>query len=454
MQLKPGAWNILLLALLLFTNIKTALASDKEPQVQWSSPSAGDQYGPGDTILPQSGAGTCSEDQSNDETCGSKVYPTVQQPSSSTYSTSLVVPNATTKQGWYMAMSDDFDNAWSDEGSNIASAADAQAPLSAPPQTATSTSPVVAVPVTALPVPVAEPDSASSAAATSMLTTRTRPPTAAFAVPLSIVGAILLYPESPASPAALNRDLAGSRISSMLKETSRPCRCLYSCQLRFLFSERTRRSTKEAYHAKQYTEYYRPKQRRHQDSRPPSYRSAPVPSPSRSQSRTRSLLSSVSSRSQASSRTAVHPSSHYHEGCRQSDRSYRPSSPSSSHRLPPLRVGSPLQCSEYEYPSEERRERYRPSRSRYDTYREDADADCATNSPAPTPRTFPPGLPKPPQHLPNPPRCLIPAPQRLHVRNSGAVSPRSQGIIEEEEEEEDLEMGMKEVDFLNKARRY
>lgn len=342
------------------------------------------------------------------------------------------------------------------------------------------------VPVTAAPVPVAEPDSASSAAATSMLATRTPPPTAAFAVPLSIVAAILLV--AVFLSLRHNRKLAEERAQDVEKlvlsrksSVASSFRSGYSRQsdiehaLNVLSKAQSqgdvktapvplfmpvevpqqrqpRRCTREAYQTKQYTEYYRPSQ-----ERPPSYRSAPLSS-SRSQSRTRSLLSSISSRSRASSRTAIHPLD---------SRSYRPS-------LPPVRVGSPLHCSEYEYAPEEHRERdwsHRPSRSpRYDEDTEEV--DCPTHSvlddylfaePAPKPRLHPPGLPKPllAQPLPNPPRCLIPAPHRLHVRNGSAVSPRSRSVIgEEDEEEDDLEMGMQELNLydavaesLNRARR-
>lgn len=83
-------------------NVKPALSTAKEPQVQWNSPSAGDRYSPGDSIVATWSSDSAvvsptfklcqgepqSSDQGDNETCGSKVYPTVQQ-SSGTYSTSL-----------------------------------------------------------------------------------------------------------------------------------------------------------------------------------------------------------------------------------------------------------------------------------------------------------------------------------------------------------------------------
>lgn len=381
--------------------------------------------------------------------------------------------------------------------SAVASAANAQAPLLAQPQTPTSTSPVAA-PVTALPVPVAVSESASSVA-TSILATRTPISTAAFAVPLSIVGAILLV----AAVLSLrhNRKLAEERaqdveklilsrkssVASSLKsgfsrqsDIEHALNVLSKAQsqgdvkrmpvplfmpVEIPFQREARRSTRESYHANQYTEYHRPSQeRRHQD-KPPSYRSAPLSSPSRPQSRTRSLLSSVSSHSQAPSRTPVHLPSHHYEDREQSNNR---TCETSSNQLTPVQVTSPLHYSEHEYSSVQRegRDNWRPRpKSRYETYRGAEIADCATDSvlddylfieSAPKPLTFPPSLPKPPQLLSNPPRCLIPAPQRLHVRNSGAVSPMSDNIIEEEEEMTMKEVNLYDVvaDSLNRARRY
>lgn len=102
MLLKPDAWYFTLLAILLSTNVKPALSSSKEPQVQWNSPSAGDRYSSGDSIVATWSSDSAvvspafklcqgepqASDQDDNETCGSKVYSTVQQ-SSGTYCTSL-----------------------------------------------------------------------------------------------------------------------------------------------------------------------------------------------------------------------------------------------------------------------------------------------------------------------------------------------------------------------------
>ncbi|KIK65960.1 hypothetical protein GYMLUDRAFT_239634 [Collybiopsis luxurians FD-317 M1] len=511
--IKPGAWPLVFTTFWLLSTAILALASDENPQVQWISPSAGDVYGSGDSILakwiadtavvspafrlcpgqPQSSFGSRSENQGDDgsgETCGNKVYPTVQQ-SAGTYSASLAVPNTTEVRQWFLEMSDDFANTWSSSSfsispsgtSNVASAAGVQAPLSA------TSVPTVLVPVTAVPVPVEVASSSNSAS--PILATRTPLPTAAFAVPLSIVGAILLV--AAFLSFRHNRKLAQERAQDLEKlilsrksSTASSCKSGFSRQsdiehalnvlskvqsqgevktmpvplfmpVQVPVQPEPRRTTREAYQPKQYTEYYRPSQERSHRERPPSYRSAPAVSPaSRSQSRARSLVASISSNSRASSRSAVnHPSDYpqHRPRHRASIRSYR-----SSHHLPSLRIGSSLHCSEYEYRgSEVDREWNRHSRSQSEEYEysDEGDVECATHSvlddylfmdPAPKPRTLLPGLP-------NPPQCLMPAPQRLHVRNSGAISPRSYTIEEEEESMTEVDLYEAVANSLNRGRR-
>lgn len=317
-----------------------------------------------------------------------------------------------------------------------------------------------------------------------MLATRTPPPIAVIAVPLSLVGAILLV--AIFLSIKHNRKLAEERaqdveklvlsrkssVASSLKsgfsrqsDIEHALNVLSKAQsqgdvktmpvplfmpVEIPVHREPRWGTKEAYHPKQYTEYCRPSQerRRYQES-PPSYHT------SRSPSRTRSLISSAP-HSRASSRASVHPSSHHQERRRPpSNTSYRP-----SQQLPFLRVGSPLHCSEHEYVSEEYRDQRR-SRSRYETYNErehspyceDEDMDCATHSvlddylfvEPPKPRSLPPDLS-------DPPHCLMPA-LRLHVRNSSAVSPRSRSNEGDEEDMKEVNLYDVVADSLTRARR-
>ncbi|KAJ3889341.1 hypothetical protein GG344DRAFT_78891 [Lentinula edodes] len=493
---KPGAWPVIIC---LLWNPKTALASDKQPQVQWISPSAGDVFTSGDSILgkwtadtavvspafklcpggPQSSLKSRADgtgDGGSDISCGSKVYPTVQQ-SSGTYSISLAIPNTTTDQTWHLEMSDDFANTWSSpsfslspSGSpSLAPAVGAQAPLSPQSQTPTSAS-TTSGPVTASSIPGVNPEAASVA---TMLATRTPPPTAAFAIPLSIVGAILLV--AVFLSLKHNRKLAEERAQDVEKLVlSRKSSVASSFKSGFsrqsdiehalnvlskaqsqgnvkpmpvpLFmpveipvpKREARRSTREAYFPEQYTEYNqrpRPRQEVRYHERPPSYHTAPL---SRSQSRARSLLSSDYSSSRASSRTAVHPPSHgHHSACQ------------SSHRLPSLRVASPLQYYEHCSDGHRKKDRHcdqRHSRSQFEG--RDHDIECATHS------VLDDYLPKPNPHdySPRPPACLMPAPQRLHVRNNSAMSSRS--YDEEEEEMMEVDLYGAVADSLNRARRH
>lgn len=335
----------------------------------------------------------------------------------------------------------------------VVSAAGAQAPLSAQAQTPT---------VSAAAVPVDESDSASSAAATSMLATRTLPPIAVIAVPLSLVGAILLVAiflsikndrklaeERAQDVEKLVLSRKSSVASSLKSGFSRQSDIEHALNVlskaqsqgdvktmpvplfmpvEIPVHREPRWGTKEAYHPKQYTEYCRPSQerRRYQES-PPSYHT------SRSPTHTRSLIS-FAPHSRASSRASVHPSSHHQE--------------------------RRLHCSEHEYISEEYWDQRR-SRSRYETYNErehspyceDEDMDCATHSvlddylfvEPPKPRSLPPDLS-------DPPHCLMPA-LRLHVRNSSVVSPRSRSNEGDEEDMKEVNLYDVVADSLTRARR-
>ncbi|KAJ3751233.1 hypothetical protein DFH05DRAFT_172092 [Lentinula detonsa] len=493
--IKPGAWSVIII-LLWKSNV--ALSSSSKPQVQWISPSAGDVFGPGDSIIgkwttntavvspnfkvcpgePRSSLGSRSdgsENESNDS-CGSKVYPTVQQ-SAGTYTISLAVPNITTEQTWYLEMSDDFDNVWpspsfslsSNGASGVPSVAGAQAPLSAQAPTTTSAS-TSTVTTSALPLPVVNPESDSSASVATMLATRTPPPTAAFAVPLSIVGAILLV--AVFLSLKHNRKLAEERAQDVEKLVlSRKSSVASSFKSGFsrqsdiehalnviskaqsqgkvkampvpLFmpvevpvpKREARRSTREAYLPERFTEYHRPRQEQ-RCQRLPSYRTDPAFTVPRSQSRARSLLSSVSSNSRASSRTAVHPPSHQcFEHGRQS-RSYKSS----------LQAVSPLQSSEYEYRSHNHRDYDQHSVLPYPTSRyerREEDIECATQSVL--------GDYLPEHHSSKPPECLIPAPQRLYVRNNSAMSSNS---CAEDEEMTEVDLYGAVADSLSRARRH
>ncbi|KAF5385562.1 hypothetical protein D9757_006794 [Collybiopsis confluens] len=499
---KPGAWHTVFAVFWLLTNARLASASESNPQVQWISPSAGDAFSTSDSILakwsadttvvspvfklclgePQSSFGSRSEEQGDDSSCGSKVYPTVQQ-SAGTYSTSLAVPNATQGQHWHLEMSDDFENTWSSPAfslsssgyPSVASVEGSQFPVSIPPAS------TVAIPATSVPVEVA-----SSSSATPMLATRTPPPTAAFAIPLSIVAVILLV--AAFLSFRHNRKLAqeraqdlekmilsrkSSNASSVKSEFSRQSDIEHALNVLSKVQSQSevktlpvplfmpvqmpvqpepRRCTREAYCSKQYTEYNRPSQETIYRERPPSYRQAlPLPPLSRSQSRARSLVASMSSSTSPPSRTIVHPPSEYTEY----RRGHRTGiSSSSHHRLPFLRVVSPLHCSEYEYPNTE-------SHPRHNAYQDNdsnvGDVESATHSVLddylfmdrdPKPRTLPPpGLPTPP--------CLMPAPQRLYVRNNGAVSSRPYAIEEDEEETCMTEVNLYDAvaDSLHRARK-
>ncbi|KAF9074003.1 hypothetical protein BDP27DRAFT_1416691 [Rhodocollybia butyracea] len=487
---QPGAWRVLFATFFILSDANKALASSKQPQVTWVSPSAGDIYGPGDSILgkwtcdspvvspafelcPGQPESTLSKRSGGDDStniCGDKVYPTVQQ-SKGTYEIMLAVPNTTTEQEWYLKMTDDFENIWSSPSfslspngaPSIASAAFAQAPLSAPSQTTTPMSgSTLSTPVTAVPVPVMDPESAPSTASMNTYATRKPPPTAAFAVPLSVVGAILLV--AVFLSLRHNRKLAEERAQDIEKLVpSRTSSITSSFKSGFsrqsdiehalnvlskansqgdvrampvpLFMPvdisvrgEARRNTRESYQPNQYTEYSRSGKRFYQE-KPPSYRTNPVSTVSRSESRARSLLSSFSSR--PSSHTALYSPSSHHQ--------------LPSLQLPSLRLGSPL-C----HFDHDNHRNQRPPRS---PHREDTtDVECATHSvlddylfsDAPKNQTLP--------ALPDPPQCLMPAPQRLHVRNSGAVSPRSCSIPEEKEPQLGINPYDAVTESLNRAR--
>ncbi|KAJ3774903.1 hypothetical protein FB446DRAFT_727276 [Lentinula raphanica] len=532
---KPGAWPALTTITLLqvlwnpnpaFSSSSSGGGSSKPPQVQWISPSAGDRFGPGDSILGKwttdtavvspnfklcpgepksslssrseagSGSGTGGDDNgSSDGACGSKVYPTVQQ-SAGTYTISLAVPNVTSEQPWHLVMSDDFDNSFPSpsfslsptaSAPSVASAPDAQAPLSAQPQPPASTSASTpSVPASAVPSPVINPESDTAA---TMYATRTPPPTAAFAIPLSIVGAILLvavflslkhnrklaeeraqdveklvlsrkasvasttnssWSFKPGSGSGYSRQAdiehalnVLSRAQSQGKVKTMPVPLFMPVEVPVEVPVRkreARRSTREAYYPsrERYTEYHRRHDRdgRSYHARPPSYHTDSLSVPvSRPQSRARSLLSDYApSGSRASSRTAVHPPSQYYYHSGRQPRSFKSSS----------RAASP-QYSDY-------RSTHDYARSRYEGYEghEDDRTECATQS------VLGDYLPEHEEEeespvVRGPPECLIPAPQRLHVRNNSAMSARSHS---EEEEMTEIDLYGAVAKSLDRARRH
>ncbi|KAK7034759.1 hypothetical protein VNI00_012166 [Paramarasmius palmivorus] len=221
--MQPGAQHLSVLVLV--SILWTVMA--EESQVHWISPSAGDVFGPGDNIKgawtadkavvspsfklcqgsTQSSLNTRDASDGSGAKCGAKTYPTVQQ-DSGTYSISLTVPNTTHVEWYYLLMMDDFGNVHrspsfslspsgsvpepSERGGQnrpLGTQESSQSPLSNNPKAEEAPAEPL-VTVTSLPVPSA---AMASAVGTEMTATRhSSPPTAAFAIPLSIVGAILL----------------------------------------------------------------------------------------------------------------------------------------------------------------------------------------------------------------------------------------------------------------------
>lgn len=180
-----------------------ASASD----VAWLSPSAGDIYGSADTLVAKWTAGKdttspsfrlCMADDEDDSTksrrdsggCGSQTWPDVSH-SGDAYMMTMTVPEITADHDYYISMEDDFGTRTRSPVFSLTKSATpvtddegaAQAPLGA----AGSSLPLVAdtAPDTSTAPPATVPPN-------EVLSSRTPVPTAAFAVPLSIVGAILL----------------------------------------------------------------------------------------------------------------------------------------------------------------------------------------------------------------------------------------------------------------------
>ncbi|KAL0578843.1 hypothetical protein V5O48_003167 [Marasmius crinis-equi] len=229
--MQPGAQPFYVYFFVYFFAIFLAVVSAEESPVHWISPSAGDYFGSGDSVTGkwsatkavvspsfklcsgpgQSSINTRSEDSSGEPgRCGSKTYPTVQQ-DNGVYSISLTVPNVTEVQPYYLQMMDDFDNVYrspsftlSPSGSVSPPAAKedkplpqanggAQSPMTVNHNSQAQTPPTPFVTVTTAPIatnPLANVAPGRDTA--SFSASRPGPPTAAFAIPLSIIGAILL----------------------------------------------------------------------------------------------------------------------------------------------------------------------------------------------------------------------------------------------------------------------
>ncbi|KAL0068020.1 hypothetical protein AAF712_004923 [Marasmius tenuissimus] len=220
--MQPGAEPLFLC----FFAIVFAVASAEPSQVRWISPSAGDYFGPGDNIVGKwsaskavvspsfelcTGAGQSNiharDENNNGESgrCGAKTYPTIQQ-DNGVYFVSLTIPNVTDVQNYHLQMVDDFDNvsqspsfSLSPSGSAPPPAANeekvppsadrrAQSPLTVSRNASDEGSAPLVVVTTNDPLANATParDTANLGAS------HAGPPTAAYAVPISIVGAILL----------------------------------------------------------------------------------------------------------------------------------------------------------------------------------------------------------------------------------------------------------------------
>ncbi|KAK0245257.1 hypothetical protein EDD85DRAFT_943662 [Armillaria nabsnona] len=206
--------------------------SERGGAVQWESPAAGDRFGPGDMIdgkwradppivspsfklcgnsSPPQVNSRDSDDQTSGDgdrgNCGETVWPTVQHGNGSD-SVSLAVPNITSDEVFYLLMMDNFGTKYRSppfllsptSSATVQDAASTPAPLT---NTNTAQSPFgaslpsvpsqVASPVGGAPVisPAVSPASLP-VYPTNILATRSPPPVAAFVVPLCCVGAILL----------------------------------------------------------------------------------------------------------------------------------------------------------------------------------------------------------------------------------------------------------------------
>ncbi|KDQ53000.1 hypothetical protein JAAARDRAFT_197787 [Jaapia argillacea MUCL 33604] len=189
----------------------------KNTTITWSSPTDGEIFGPGDTITGQwtgqavtspsfrlcettpsdtnddsGGHGGGSGDDSPqrrvsdggnlDPSCGQTVWPTVDQDATSgSFSVSLAVPDVGDTAGYFLQMQDDFGNIMASPPFTLASTLEA-------PSSTSSAEPVIS-PTLASTVPVKP---ATPHDYPDYVATRVPSPIAAVAVPLSIVGFILL----------------------------------------------------------------------------------------------------------------------------------------------------------------------------------------------------------------------------------------------------------------------
>ncbi|KAG7090607.1 hypothetical protein E1B28_009709 [Marasmius oreades] len=224
--MQPGAERLYLCLLAFIIGV----ASAEENLVHWISPSAGDYLGPGDTVIgkwasdkavvspsfkvcqgsTQSSVSSQGADSSSgSEACGTAMFPTVQQDDGAFF-VSLTVPNVTTIQPYYLQMTDNFGNMNrspsfslspsgsapvpqmkkpatppTDERAQIPMTVDSKAPEQEPP---VSPGPISSLPNATNPVA----NTAPGLDASHLGATRNNTPPAALAVPLSIAGAILL----------------------------------------------------------------------------------------------------------------------------------------------------------------------------------------------------------------------------------------------------------------------
>ncbi|KAF5338248.1 hypothetical protein D9758_012870 [Tetrapyrgos nigripes] len=480
---------------LLILAVVVAGVSCSKPEVDWISPSAGDAQQPGGTVIAkwkadktlvspsfklclgssQSSVNRRGTSASNGN-CGEKVYPTVQQ-DNGVYSISLSIPDTTSNvEACYLLMQDDFGNqfrspsfsvssstqsAASEDPSSVSQPAASQEPESVSPPTPGAQAPVSvsktpdapAVTVTAVNIPDTIPDANPSP--DSVYATRRSPPTAAYAVPLSIVGAILLVAgglcirnnkkieeerardvekldlerkRSLISIVSLGKKSTYSRQSdiehalhvlskhdltySPQRDTPVPLFMPADCPSRR--EREPRRATRDPYalsRADTYIQY-----QRHRSRAGSTYSLAyseksnhnmpmPVPSPSyyepsitvcassrapsvRYKSRPPSRAT-VESHHYASSPTARYPESHV--SSRPESRVSRATT-SSRPCLPPINTGAPL---------------YAHREQHGEGVTDSVLDDYLLSSP----------------HGPPPPSCLMPAPQRLHVRNTCSDAP-------------------------------
>ncbi|KAK0475091.1 hypothetical protein IW261DRAFT_1568009 [Armillaria novae-zelandiae] len=202
--------------------------SERGGAVQWEGPAAGDRFGPGDVLVgkwradppvdapsfkvcgnssPQVNSRD-SDDQTSDSNdggnCGEIVWPTVQHGNGSD-SVSLAVLNVTSDESFYLLMIDNFGAKYRSPPFLLSptSSAIVQDAAPAPLSSNTAQSPFGAS-LPSVPSPAASsvggatatPPTVSPASLplspTNILATRSPPPVAVFAVPLCCVGAILL----------------------------------------------------------------------------------------------------------------------------------------------------------------------------------------------------------------------------------------------------------------------